>query len=65
MNNQQLEMTFNSQNRCRRAPRSQQRRSRARWWFSQMRSVVDCAFDWQASPSSRPEQTYLTLARSR
>ena len=39
--------------------------TKARWWFSQMRMVVDRACDWKSSPPPRPEQTYLTLARGR
>lgn len=40
------------------------RRTVARWWFARMRQVVDQAWDWNAGPPARPQQTYLTLARS-
>ncbi len=35
------------------------RRSRAQWWFQQMRRVVDHALDWQPTPTPRPEQMVL------
>jgi hypothetical protein len=31
----------------------------SRWWFQQMRQMVDRAFDWQPAPPPRPEQTWL------
>ena len=34
---------------------------RARWWFTQMRRVVDLALPPQPLSSPRPEQTYLRL----
>ena len=34
---------------------------RARWWFAQMRRVVEIAMPPQAVGSARPEQTYLRL----
>jgi hypothetical protein len=37
------------------------RLKRARWWFTQMRRVVDLALPPQAMASPRPEQTYLRL----
>jgi len=37
----------------------QRRRTRAHWWFEQMRQVVDRAFDWQPTPEPRPRQTWL------
>ena len=45
MNGQQLEMRFDSQFR----PLIRRRRcsTRARWWFAQMRQVVDRAWDWR------------------
>jgi len=36
----------------------------ARWWFKQMHTVVDLAFDWTA-PQARPEQIYLCLPPAR
>ena len=62
---EQIEMSFESARKFRRAPARTRRPSRAHWWFSQMRRVVDQAFDWQSAPSPRPEQTYLGLARGR
>lgn len=34
---------------------------RARWWFTQMRRVVELAMPPQPIASPRPEQTYLRL----
>ncbi len=65
MNKQQMEMSFDRNAPARRPHGRQQRRSRAQWWFSQMRRVVDGALDWQVAPPARPEQIYLTLARGR
>ncbi|GDY20185.1 hypothetical protein LBMAG56_15300 [Verrucomicrobiota bacterium] len=36
---------------------------RARWWFAQMRAVVNTAMDWSPAPPARPEQVYLRLSR--
>ena len=63
MNKEQLEMRFNSSAKDRLPFRAQQRRSRAKWWFQQMRVAVDTALDWKPAPPARPEQTYLALAR--
>jgi hypothetical protein len=38
---------------------------RAKWWFSQMRRVVDQALDWKSHPQARPEQLSMTLSRGR
>ena len=65
MNNQQLEITLQA-TACRRPGNYRQRRvSRARWWFGQMRRVVDQAIDWAPAPAARPEQSDLRLARGR
>lgn len=32
------------------------RMTRARWWFEQMRHVVDAAMDWEPTGPGRPEQ---------
>jgi len=62
MNNQQLEITLPSP-ACRRPMSYRQRRvSRARWWFSQMRRIVNEAVE--PAPLDPPEQTALPLARS-
>jgi hypothetical protein len=49
---------------CRGMPR-QRRAQRARWWFSQMRRVVDRAVAWPRTPPAPPEQACLTLAARR
>jgi hypothetical protein len=43
--------------------RRQMLRSRATWWFHQMRRVVDSAVEWPA-PTPHPEQTTLDLRRA-
>ena len=65
MNKHQLEITLPTAT-CRRPGNYRQRRvSRARWWFSQMRRVVDQAVEWTPAPAVRPEQAKLPLARGR
>jgi hypothetical protein len=65
MNNQQLEIRLPTA-ACRRPGNYRQRRvSRARWWFSQMRRVVDEAAEWTSSPVGPQEQTRLPLAQGR
>ena len=46
MNIQQLEIALPSRSRRRRAHSRPCRVPRARWWFSQMRRVVDEAMEW-------------------
>lgn len=65
MDKQQLEMSLAGEKQLRLPTPGQRRRHRARWWFSQMRSVVDRALDWEPAPPARPEQIYLILARNR
>jgi hypothetical protein len=65
MNKEQLELGFNAAQNLPLPARPPRRLTRARWWFEQMHSVVDRAFDWSAAPAPRPEQIYLTLARGR
>ena len=65
MNTEQLEITLPPRNRRRRAHSRPCRVSRARWWFSQMRRVVDDAMEWTPTPSARPEQIHLPLAAGR
>ena len=66
MNNQQLEITLQSATVCRRSGNYRQRRvSRARWWFGQMRRVVDQAIDWAPAPVVRSEQSNLPLVQGR
>ena len=43
----------------------QRRVQRARWWFNQMRRVVDRAVGWPAASPARPEQVCLALAGRR
>jgi len=65
MRNQQLEITLPTPT-CRRPANYRQRRvSRARWWFSQMRRVVDEAIEWTPAPTTHPEQPSLRLTRGR
>ena len=60
----QLEMTFDRMSfMFRPADRRQRRFGRARWWFEQMRQVVDRAFDWQPAPTGRPEQIWFQETR--
>lgn len=40
------------------------RRARAHWWFTQMRVMVDRAFDWSHAPG-RPEQLPLDLPQKK
>ena len=64
-NKQQLEITLPTA-ACRRPGNYRQRRvSRARWWFNQMRRVVDEAIEWAPAPAARPEQPQLPLAQGR
>jgi hypothetical protein len=60
MTDTQLELSLDSQ-RATRSPRHIRPPSpfTSRWWFHQMRQMVDCAFDWQPAPPPRPEQTWL------
>jgi hypothetical protein len=59
LNQKQLELGLAGANRCPRLTQRQQRMNRANWWFSQMRQVVDRAFDWQPAPRFQPEQILL------
>ena len=34
----------------------------ARWWFNQMHTVVDRAFEWSRTAQARPEQIYIPFA---
>lgn len=65
MNTQQLEITLPIRNRRSRPHSRPCRIPRARWWFSQMRRVVDDAMEWTPANSARPEQTHLPLAQGR
>ena len=61
MNGQQLEISFDQSIPVRRVTR-QRRMTRARWWFTQMRQVVDRAWDWEP-PQARPEQVCMPHGR--
>jgi len=61
MNRQQLEMSLEHSFAFRPAIRRQRRMTRARWWFAQMRQVVDKAWDERPTPPGRPEQVCLSL----
>ncbi|HXT39171.1 MAG TPA: hypothetical protein VN887_04020 [Candidatus Angelobacter sp.] len=63
MNRQQLEMSFESPVAFRPVIRRHRRMIRARWWFEQMRQVVDRAWDSEPALPVRPEQVCLTLAQ--
>ena len=64
MNKQQLEIQFDTRFQWPVAVRRQRQRRQAQWWFAQMRSVVEDAFDWRATPPARPQQVYFTLSPS-
>jgi hypothetical protein len=57
---EQMELGFNGNVSVR--PNQPSRVSRARWWFEQMRQVVDRAIDWQPNGPGRPEQTWFAEA---
>ena len=62
---QQMEMGLEAGAPARCPRKNQPRRSRAHWWFQQMRVLVNSAVDWRPAPPARPEQTYLTLSGSK
>jgi len=57
MNEKQMEISFEQSIALRRVTRRQHRMMRARWWFTQMRQVVDRALD-PAQPA-KPEQVCI------
>ncbi len=61
----QLDLSFNGATACARPAyhRRQMLRSRATWWFQQMRRAVDSAVEWRPAPQGRPEQGTLDLRR--
>ena len=61
----QLEITFDSSKEYRPVCRSQARRQIAQFWFSKMRRVVDCAFDWKSAAQAPAIQTYFPLDKRR
>ncbi|HTA30598.1 MAG TPA: hypothetical protein VK731_08925 [Candidatus Cybelea sp.] len=63
LNQKQLELGLAGANRCPRAIQRERKFNRANWWFSQMRHVVDGAFEWEPTPRFQPEQILLADAR--
>ena len=57
MNGKQLEISFEQSIALRGVTLRQQRMIRARWWFTQMRQVVDRA--WDPAQPAKPEQVCL------
>ena len=62
MNNEQLELGI-SGNQLRingtGLPATRDRRTRADWWFTQMRTIVNRAMDWETAGQPRPEQIWI------
>jgi hypothetical protein len=60
MTDTQLELSLGA-SRATQSPRTNCSSSpfTSRWWFHQMRQIVDRAFDWQPAPPPRPEQTWF------
>jgi hypothetical protein len=57
---EQMELSLESRAlRMRRRAKKPSRR--ARWWFSQMRTVVDRAIDWNPQPTPPAHQVYFAL----
>ena len=61
----QMELSFDQTAPFHPAIRRQRRLRRARWWFEQMRAVVDRAFDRNGQQAPPPEQIHLTLQTER
>ena len=61
----QLDLSLNGAVPCDRPAyrRRQMLRSRAAWWFQQMRRAVDSAVEWRPAPTARPQQGTLDLRR--
>ncbi len=60
---QQLELSLDSACGVRSRLCQPRRLSRARWWFTQMRRLVDRGLDGTSPPPARPEQTDMPLPR--
>ncbi|MBI3879410.1 MAG: hypothetical protein HY301_05025 [Verrucomicrobia bacterium] len=60
-NNDQIELSFNSNQAACPSVRRIRRAERASWWFARMREVVAQATDWSQPPAARPEQIALPL----
>jgi hypothetical protein len=65
MKKQQMEMSLPSPASCRSASAGRNRRSRAQWWFHQMRLVVDRADDWSASANATAPEPSSSGTRGR
>ena len=63
MTNRQIEITLLVPRTRQLTPARQRRTARARWWFGQMRRVVDEAMDRKPAAIHR-EQIHLPLAQS-
>lgn len=61
---QQLEMKLEQRKPCRRPYPSHPRRARARWWFDQMKAVVDKAPDWPAEANGTADKAGLDAKAS-
>jgi hypothetical protein len=62
------DLLLNPPSRTCERPRSRRRqinRSRAAYWFAQMRKAVDAACDWKPAPAPRPVQMHITLESNR
>ena len=57
--NEQLELGFNRIRPRRNGTQHEGRIARAGWWFAQMREIVQCAMDWDATGAPRPEQIWI------
>ena len=55
----QLELGFGGIQPRPNAARREGRITRAGWWFSQMRDIVERAMDWEAAGEPRPEQIWI------
>ncbi len=59
-----MEMSFDGTVVLHRRIYRQRRLTRARWWFAQMRQVVDRAWDWQSASAGQPEQGEAPLSQT-
>lgn len=64
MTNEQMELGFNAK-LIHPLPRRESRAMRAKWWFGQMRQLVNNAVDWTARPEPRAEQAWLEISHRR